>query len=100
MSDTQTQTSASAVTLQAFDPTDGTTPVTLPTQDPCCQSPCDPAWRVKPSCVTFTETKTSVTTLDGKSATSDAARGFVIVNVTYTHTFCSSASSRAGWPTR
>ena len=86
MSSTQSQ--ASAVTLQAFDPTDGTTPITLPTQDPCCQAPCDPAWITKPACVTFTENKTSVVDLDGKSATSDAARGFVIVNVTYTHTFC------------
>src|SRR5579863_722939 len=83
-----TQSQASAVTLQAFDPTDGTTPVTLPTQDPCCQAPCDPPWITKPACITFTETKTSVVGLDGKSATSDAARGFVIVNVTYTHTFC------------
>ena len=63
-------------------------PVTLPTQDPCCQAPCDPPWITKPACITFTETKTSVVGLDGKSATSDAARGFVIVNVTYTHTFC------------
>ncbi len=86
MSDTQN--SASAVTLQAFDPTDGTTPVTLPTQDPCCQAPCDPAWITKPACITFTETKTSVVGLDGKAAAGDAARGFVIVNVTYTHTFC------------
>ena len=83
-----TQSQASAVTLPAFDPTDGTTPVTLPTQDPCCQAPCDPPWITKPACITFTETKTSVVGLDGKSATSDAARGFVIVNVTYTHTFC------------
>jgi hypothetical protein len=83
-----TQSQASAVTLPAFDPTDGTAPVTLPTQDPCCQAPCDPPWITKPACITFTETKTSVVGLDGKSATSDAARGFVIVNVTYTHTFC------------
>ena len=55
-----TQSQASAVTLQAFDPTDGTTPVTLPTQDPCCQAPCDPPWITKPACITFTETKTSV----------------------------------------
>jgi hypothetical protein len=86
MSSTQSQ--ASAVTLPAFDPTDGTTPVTLPTQDPCCQAPCDPPWITKAACVTFTETKTSVVDLDGKSATSDVARGFVIVNVTYTYTFC------------
>ncbi len=88
MSSTQSQSSTSGITPQAFDPTDGTTPVTLPTQDPCCQAPCDPPWVTKPSCVTFTETKTSVVGLDGKSAASDAARGFVIVNVTYTHTFC------------
>lgn len=94
MSSTQSQ--ASAVTLQAFDPTDGTTPITLPTQDPCCQAPCDPAWITKPACVTFTENKTSVVDLDGKSATSDAARGFVIVNVTYTHTFCLVSKQHGG----
>jgi len=67
-----------------FDPTDGTTPVTLPTQDPCCQSPCDPPWQTGPSCITFTETKTSVVSLEGK----DVGRGFVTVNVTYAHRIC------------
>lgn len=66
------------------DPTDGTTPVTLPTQDPCCQSPCDPPWQTGPSCITFTETKTSVVSLEGK----DVARGSVTVNVTYAHRIC------------
>ena len=71
-----------------FDPTDGTTPVTLPTQDACCQSPCDPAWRTEPSCTTFTETRTSVVGLDGKTGTNDFARGSVTVNVTYAHRIC------------
>jgi hypothetical protein len=66
------------------DPTDGTTPVTLPTQDPCCQSPCDPPWQTGPSCTTFTETKTSVVSLEG----TDVARGSVTVNVTYAHRIC------------
>ena len=65
-------------------PTDGTTPVTLPTQDACCQSPCDPAWITRPSCLTFTETKTSVLILlGGQPATGDFVRGLVTVNVTY-----------------
>src|SRR5271170_5811220 len=78
----------SSATTGTFDPTDGTTPVTLPTQDACCQSPCDPAWRTEPSCTTFTETKTSVVSLAGGKATGDFARGFVSINVTYTHTLC------------
>jgi len=75
-------------TTPTFDPTDGTTPVTLPTQDACCQSPCDPPWRTGPSCVTFTETKTSVVALVGEPTTADFGRGFVTINVTYTHTLC------------
>jgi hypothetical protein len=83
-------------TAQPFDPTDGTTPVTLPTQDPCCQSPCDPPWRTGPSCVTFTETKTSTVPLVGKPATGDFGRGFVTITVTYTHTLCLTAKQRGG----
>jgi hypothetical protein len=75
-------------TTTALDPTDGTTPVTLPTQDACCQSPCDPPWRTGPSCVTFTETKTSVVNLVGEPGAADFGRGFVTINVTYTHTLC------------
>jgi thermitase len=75
-------------TAPSFDPTDGTTPVTLPTQDACCQSPCDPAWLAKPSCSTYTETKTTVVSLAGKPAAVDLARGFVRINVTYTHSLC------------
>src|SRR5271154_3459774 len=76
-------------TTPAFDPTDGTTPVTLPTQDACCQSPCDPPWRTGPSCVTFTETKTSVVALvGGEPTTGNFGRGFVTINVTYTHRLC------------
>jgi thermitase len=71
-----------------LDPTDGTTPVTLPTQDACCQSPCDPAWRTEPSCTEFTDTKTSVVRLESKAAAGDFARGFVTVNVTYAHRIC------------
>src|SRR5271170_2557929 len=76
-----------AQATQAFDPTDGTTPVVLPTQDPCCQSPCDPEWR-EPSCITFTETKSANVNLVGVPTTGDFAPGFVTINVTYTHTLC------------
>jgi hypothetical protein len=70
-----------------FDPTDGTTPVTLPTQDACCQSPCDPPWQTGPSCITFTETRSSVIALEGKAAP-ELARGSVAVTVTYAHRIC------------
>jgi hypothetical protein len=75
-------------TTTALDPTDGTTPVTLPTQDACCQSPCDPPWRTKSSCITFTETKTSIVAVAGGAAKEDFGRGFVTLNVTYTHSLC------------
>ena len=71
-----------------LDPTDGTTPVTLPTQDACCQSPCDPPWQTGPSCLTFTETKTSVIALEGKAGNADLGRGSVTVTVTYAHRIC------------
>ena len=77
----------SAATTE-FDPTDGTTPITLPSQDACCQSPCDPPWQTGPSCITFTETKTSVIALEGKVANPDLARSSVAVNVTYAHRIC------------
>jgi hypothetical protein len=78
----------------AFDPTDGTTPVTLPTLDPCCQSPCDPPWRTGPSCITFTETKTLQVPIAGSAATGDFGRGIVTITVTYTHTLCLTAKQR------
>jgi hypothetical protein len=71
-----------------FTPTDGTTPVNLPTQDACCQSPCDPMWRTGPSCTTFTETKTSVANLVGVAGKGDRGQGLVTINVTYSHTLC------------
>ncbi len=75
-----------------FDPTDGTTPVSLPTLDTCCQSPCDPPWRTGPSCTTFTETRTSTVPLAGSPATADF--GSVTKTVTYTHTLCLTAKQR------
>jgi len=78
----------SGATMQNFDPTDGATPITLPTQDPCCQSPCDPPWRTGPSCITFTETKTSNVALIAGAETGDFARGFIAITVTYTHDLC------------
>jgi hypothetical protein len=85
----------STPTTPAFDPTSGTTPVTLPTQDPCCQSPCDPPWRTGPSCITFTETKTLVLPIvGGTPTTGDFGRGTITINVTYTHTLCLIAKQR------
>ena len=81
-------------TPPAFDPTDGTTPVTLPTLDPCCQSPCDPPWRTGPSCLTFTETKILQVPISGSAATGDFGRGVVTITVTYTHTLCLTAKQR------
>lgn len=78
----------SGATTQILDPTAGTTPVTLPAQDACCQTPCDPPWRIKPSCTTFTESKTAIVDLASGAAPAEFARGFVTINVTYTHTLC------------
>src|ERR1700728_1086031 len=86
----------STTATPVLDPTDGTIPVILPTQDPCCQSPCDPPWRTGPSCTTFTETKTSTVSLAGKPATGDFGRGFVTINVTYTHSLCLVGKQRGG----
>jgi hypothetical protein len=77
-------------------PTDGTTPVTHPTQDPCCQSPCDPPWRTGPSCITFTETKTLVVPIAGSLKVGDFGRGTVTITVTYAHTLCLVAKQRGG----
>jgi len=77
-----------------FDPTDGTTPVTLPTQDPCCQSPCDLPWRTGPSCITFTENKILTVPIAGSPSLGDFGRGVVTITVTYTHTLCLTAKQR------
>jgi len=73
---------------ETISPTDGTTPITLPARDPCCQSPCDPPWLAGPPCITFTETKTSTVPLVAGAETGDFARGFIAITVTYTHTLC------------
>jgi hypothetical protein len=86
----------SSATTQALDPSDGTTPVTIPARDPCCQSPCDPPWRTGPNCITFTETKTSVVDLVPGPNVADVGRGFVTIKVTYTHTLCLVAKQRGG----
>ena len=75
-------------TTQPIDPTDGTITITLPTQDACCESPCDPKWLTKPGCTTFTETKTAVVDLVDKAGETNIGRGFVTITVTYTHTLC------------
>lgn len=77
-----------------FDPTDGTTPVTLPTQDACCQSPCDLPWRNGPTCTTFTENKTLAVPIAGSPSVGDFGRGLVTITVTYTHTLCLTAKQR------
>jgi thermitase len=81
-------------TTPTFDPTDGTTPVTLPTLDPCCQSPCDLPWRTGPSCITFTENKVLQVPITGSATTGDFGRGVVTITVTYTHTLCLTAKQR------
>ena len=84
----------STTATPVLDPTDGTIPVTLPTQDPCCQSPCDPPWRTGPNCITFTETKTLVVPITGSPTVGDFGRGVVTIVVTYTHTLCLIAKQR------
>ena len=71
-----------------IDPTDGTITITLPTQDACCESPCDPKWITKPGCTTFTETRTAVVDLANTPAATNISRGFVTITVTYAHTLC------------
>jgi thermitase len=80
---------------QAFDPTDGTTPVTLPTQDACCQVPCDPPW-LTPPCITFTETETNVFPIVDGPNVGDFGRGLVTLNVTYAHTLCLVGKAHGG----
>ncbi len=70
------------------DPTIGSTPVTLPTQDACCQSPCDPAWRTKSTCVTFNETRSVTLPLGNDDTVAVFARGRIVVTVTYAHSLC------------
>ena len=82
----------------ALDPTDGTTPVTLPTQDACCQVPCDPPWVKGAACVNFEETKTLTLPLGGAGspATGDFARGEIVVTVVYSHHLCLTGKQHGG----
>jgi hypothetical protein len=74
---------------ETISPSDGTTPVTLPTQDPCCQSPCDPPWLTGPACIVFTETRTANAPVkSSKPSTNDAGRIIIAISVTYTHDMC------------
>ncbi len=75
-------------TTAPIDPAIGSTPVTLPTQDPCCQSPCDPAWRNKPTCTTFNETRSVTLPLGIEDGVAAFARGQLVVTVTYAHSLC------------
>ena len=75
-------------TATPIDPAIGSTPVTLPTQDACCQSPCDPAWRTKPTCTTFTETRSVTLPLGADDTVAAFARGRIVVTVTYAHSLC------------
>ena len=83
-------------TTQAFDPTDGTIPVTLPTQDACCQVPCDPPWIAHGGCITFTETKTVVIPIVGSKEVGDFGRGSVTISVTYAHELCLVGKAHGG----
>ena len=79
------------------DPADGTIPVILPTQDFCCESPCDPPWRTEPSCTIFTETKNTTVCLGSATpVTGDFGRGFVNITVTYTHALCLTGKQHGG----
>lgn len=77
-----------AATPPSTDPSDGSTPVTVPTEDPCCQSPCDPPWLSGPSCTTFSEAKTSTVSLVNEQKVADFGRGFMTITVSYTHKLC------------
>jgi hypothetical protein len=80
----------------ALDPTDGTTPVTLPTQDACCQVPCDPPWVPGAACINFTETKTLILPLVSSPTTGDFARGEIVVTVVYSHHLCLTGKQHGG----
>ena len=77
-----------ADTNNPLDPGIGSTPITLPTQDACCQSPCDPAWRTKPTCLIFNETRSVTLPLGVDDPVGAFARGRIVVNVTYAHSLC------------
>jgi thermitase len=79
MSDSKTPT---------LDPTDGTTPITLPTQDACCQVPCDPPWVPGAACVNFQEIRFLILPLEGTPATGDFNRGEIIITIVYSHHLC------------
>lgn len=78
----------SDISPATLDPSDGTTPITLPIQDPCCESPCDPPWRIEPACITFNETKTAVFPLTSGPSLRDGGRGTITVHVSYAHRLC------------
>jgi hypothetical protein len=71
-----------------LDPTIGTTPVILPTQDACCQSPCDPTWHSTSTCTIFNETRTATLPLGTDVTVAEFARGRIVVSVTYAHSLC------------
>lgn len=75
-------------TTPILDPSDGSTPITLPTQDPCCQVPCDPPWVKGPACINFSETKTLILPLVGTPSTNDFGRGEIIITIVYSHHLC------------
>lgn len=74
-------------TLTAADAPGVDAPIILPEREECCEAPCDPPWLTKPSCLSFTETKT--VTVDLSPARSgNFGRGQVLVSVTYEHRLC------------
>jgi hypothetical protein len=83
-------------TTPTLDPTDGTTPITLPTQDACCQVPCDPPWVPGAACVNFQETKTIILLLVGTPATGDFGRGEIIITIVYSHHLCLTGKQHGG----
>jgi thermitase len=84
MPDTQTPVMDPTI----FDPSDGTKPVTLPTDDPCCISPCDPPWMRGPACLYFNETRALILPLTKGEAVEDFGRAKLTITVTYGHRLC------------
>src|SRR2546423_13215907 len=63
--------------------------VKLPTQDPCCESPCDPPWRTDEQCLIWYEQKYFIVPLKGGRGNEVAAgRAYIEFRITYEHRLC------------
>src|SRR5262249_6208940 len=79
-----------------FDPSDGTTPVVLPTMDPCCQAPCDPPWVKGAACINFTTTRRVTLPLSGRPTTNDIRRAAILITIVYSHHLCLTGKQHGG----